>query len=163
MDGFEEWARARSATLARSAYLLTADHHHAEDLLQETLVRVAQHWPRISSRGEPDAWARTTMHRLAIDRWRRRRARPTEVAPVAEGPGQAHDPADRLALAEALARLTPRQRAVVSLRFYEDLTEARTAELLGCSVSTVKSQTRHALQRIRDLAPDVVAAFEEAR
>lgn len=166
MDDFETWARARSAALVRSAYLLTADAQLAEDLVQETLVRVADHWGRISRSGEPDAWARRTMHRLAIDRWRRRRTRPAEA--LAEIPETASPAADeseavvrRLVLTEALRRLTPRQRAVLSLRFYDDLTEVQTADVLGCSVSTVKSQTRHALQRLRELAPDAVASFQE--
>ncbi len=167
-DGFEDWVGARSATLARSAYLLTTDVHLAEDLLQDTLARVAQHWPDLVKRGSPDAYARRVMHNLAIDWWRRRRVRPREVG--ADGRPELASTGDdaeavtrRLVLRDALARLTPKQRAVLSLRFYDDLTEVQTAEVLGCSVSTVKSQTRHALSRIRELAPglDVFAGAEE--
>ena len=156
MEDFESWVHARSGALARTAYLLTGDVHLAEDLVQDTLARVADRWRRIDR--QPDAYARRVMHHLAIDRWRRRSVRPPEVVTDRhpelgqEGP----DVERRLVLREALLRLTPKQRAVVSLRFYEDLTEAQTAAVLGVSVSTVKSQTRDALARLRRLAPEEV-------
>ena len=115
--------------------------------------------------GSPDAYARRTMHNLAIDAWRRRRSRPTEVLGGVPQELAAHgDGADverRVVLRNALARLTPRQRAVLSLRFYEDLTEVEAAAVLGCSVSTVKSNVRDALSRLRVVAPDQLAAFAE--
>ena len=129
-EDFEDWVGARSASLARSAYLLTTDVQLAEDLLQDTLARVAQHWPELSRRGTPDAYARRVMHNLAIDRWRRRQVRPVEVA--VEGRPELAVPGDdaeavtrRVVLRDALARLTTKQRAVLSLRFYEDLTEVQ--------------------------------------
>jgi DNA-directed RNA polymerase specialized sigma24 family protein len=76
---FEEWVRARTPALARSAFLLTGDVHLAEDLVQDTLVRIADHWHRLKREGSPDAYTRQVMHRLSIDRWRRRRARVHEV------------------------------------------------------------------------------------
>lgn len=161
MEDFEQWAHARSAALARSAYLLTGDLHLAEDLLQETLTRVAQHWRRVRRQGTPDAYARRVMHNLAVDAWRRRKARPREVL-GARAPEPPHHDADadrRVVLRDALSRLTRRQRAVLSLRFYEDLTEVETAAVLGCSVSTVKSTAREALARLRAAAPDQLAAF----
>jgi len=161
-EHFEQWAHARSAALARSAYLLTGDLHLAEDLVQETLTRVAQHWRRVRRQGAPDAYARKVMHHLAVDSWRRRTRRPPEVldADVPE-PRTRHDgdAERRLVLRDALLRLTPRQRAVLSLRFYEDLTEVETASVLGCSVSTVKSTAREALARLRAVAPELLAAF----
>ena len=165
MEEFEQWAQARSAALARSAYLLTGDVHLAEDLLQETLTRVAQHWRRVRRHGSPDAYARRVMHNLAVDAWRRRRSRPREVlgapAPELDSLGHAdHDAERRLVLRDALAALTRRQRAVLSLRFYEDLTEVETAAVLGCSVSTVKSTAREALTRLRAKAPEQLAAFD---
>lgn len=158
---FEEWARARSGALTRAAYLLTGDEHAAHDLVQDTLVRVADHWARAMREGRPDAYARTTMHRLAIDRWRHRRARVREVLTgdhVEPPPGTSADEhADhRVILDEAISRLTPRQRALLVLRYYEDLTEVATAEVLRCSPNTVKSQTRVALARLRALAPDLL-------
>jgi RNA polymerase sigma-70 factor (sigma-E family) len=163
VEDFETWVHARAGALARAAYLLTGDVHLAEDLVQDTLARVADRWRRVSSETQPDAYARMVMHHLAIDRWRRRKARPGEVLTAShpelgrEGP----DVERRLVLRDALARLTPKQRAVLSLRFYEDLTEVQAASVLGCSVSTVKSQTRTALERLRVLAPDLLASLTE--
>ncbi|KQW48700.1 hypothetical protein ASC77_08155 [Nocardioides sp. Root1257] len=163
MEDFEAWVHARGGALARTAYLLTGDVHLAEDLVQDTLARVAQHWRKVGE--EPDAYARRVLHNLAIDRWRRRSVRPREVGGAhpeigATGP----DVERRLLLRDALLRLTPKQRAVLSLRFYEDLTEVQTAAVLGCSPNTVKSQTRTALERLRVLAPDLLAELtEEAR
>lgn len=163
-EQFEEWVLARQAMLSRSATLLTGDVQLAEDLVQETLARVAQRWPRLVRRGDPDAYARRVLHNVAIDTWRRRRARPQEVTEAAARHQRSHAHADdddlvsvrRLVLAEALERLTPKQRAVLVLRFYEDLTEVQTAAVLGCSANTVKSQTRQALTRLRQLAPDLL-------
>ncbi|KAA1420957.1 SigE family RNA polymerase sigma factor [Nocardioides humilatus] len=158
---FEAWARARAGSLARSALLLAGDVHHAEDLVQETLTRVAQHWPRLVRRGDPDAYAHRALHNAAIDAWRRRERRPREVSGVDASPdAPMHpdaDPDRRLLLREALARLTPKQRAVLVLRYYEDLTETQTAAAMGCSPNTVKTQVRTALARLRALAPDVLA------
>jgi RNA polymerase sigma-70 factor (sigma-E family) len=165
VEEFELWVQARGGALARSAYLLTGDAHLAEDLLQETLTRVAQKWRKVVREGSPDAYARRVMHNLAIDAWRRRRARPSEVLaatpPELAGRGDATDVERRVVLRDALARLTPRQRAVLSLRFYEDLTEVETAAVLGCSVSTVKSTARDALAKLRAVAPDLLSAFAE--
>ena len=163
MEDFEAWVLARGGALARSAYLLTGDAHLAEDLLQETLTRVAQKWRRVGD--SPDPYARRVMHNLAIDSWRRRRVRPAEVLgttpPELAGRGDDAEVERRVVLRDALARLTPRQRAVLSLRFYEDLTESETAAVLGCSVSTVKSTARDALARLRTVAPDLLSAFAE--
>ena len=163
MRDFEEWVQARSRSLARSAYLLTGDVQLAEDLVQDTLARVADHWVRISRRGDPDAYARRVMHHRAIDMWRRRGVRPREVMddhhPELGQPGP--DVERRLVLRDALLRLTPKQRAVLSLRFFDDLTEVQAARVLGCSPNTVKSQTRQALERLRVLAPDLLAALAE--
>ena len=163
MEEFELWVHARGGALARSAYLLTGDAHLAEDLLQETLTRVAQKWRKVGD--SPDAYARRVMHNLAIDSWRRRQARPAEVLgaapPELSGRGDSIDVERRVLLRDALARLTPRQRAVLSLRFYEDLTEVEAAAVLGCSVSTVKSTARDALARLRAVAPDLLFAFAE--
>jgi RNA polymerase sigma-70 factor (sigma-E family) len=166
VEDFEAWVRARSGALARTAYLLTGDVHLAEDLLQDTLARVADRWRWLSRSAEPDAYARRVMHNLSIDRWRRRSVRPAEVLtaehPELRRPGDDADALERrLVLGTALARLTPKQRAVLSLRFYEDLTETQTAAVLGCSPNTVKSQTRQALERIRVLAPDLLASLVE--
>ena len=160
---FEAWVHVRSASLARSALLLTGDVHLAEDLVQETLARVAQRWQRLLRRGDPDAYAHRVLHNLAIDAWRRRERRPREVGGadvVPENIAVARLDANvdrRILMRDALARLTPKQRAVLVLRYYEDRTEVQTAAIMGCSPNTVKSQARAALARLRELAPDVLA------
>ena len=157
-----EFVSARGAALSRTAYLLTGDHQAAEDLVQDTYVVLVRRWQK-SGAVDPEAYVRRILYSRFVDGWRRRRlwelpwASPPEAAAGGDEAGHA---TDRLTLEGALARLTPRQRAVLVLRFYEDFTEAHTAAALGISPSTVKSQTRVALQRLRDLAPDAVDTFE---
>lgn len=161
-DGdFEAFVRASTVPLLRVAWLLTGEHDAAQDLVQETHVRMAARWAAIRrGDGDPMAYARTVIHRVHVDRWRWRSRRPESlVALVPEPPATADDPDLRLTLTAALARLTPRQRAVLVLRFLEDRTEVQAAEVLGCSVSTVKSQTRHALRRLRELNPHLLDTF----
>ncbi len=150
---FEEYVAARRHSLLRTAYLLTGDHHEAEDLVQRTLVKAVAVWPRIADRPEP--YVRRVMVHDNISRWRRRPARERLVEAVPDRLHPEADHATRLTLQGALARLTPKQRAVLVLRFYDDLTEVQTAELLGVGLGTVKSQTRHALRRLRELAPEL--------
>jgi RNA polymerase sigma-70 factor (sigma-E family) len=150
--GFDEFVAARSAALSRTAYLLTGDHHLAQDLVQAALLQAAKHWGRIHT--SPEAYVRRAMYHQNISWWRRRK--------VAESPLSFHDGAAaapdtdlRLTLDQALARLTPKQRTVLVLRFYEDLTEVETARALGISAGTVKSTSRQALARLRALAPEL--------
>jgi RNA polymerase sigma-70 factor (sigma-E family) len=160
-----EFISARGAALSRAAYLLTGDHQAAEDLVQDTYVVLVRRWQK-SGTVDPEAYVRRILYSRFIDSWRRRRLRelPTAAPPEAIDLDRAVDSAsavtDRLTLRDALVRLTPRQRAVLVLRFYEDLTETQTAAALGISPNTVKSQTRVALQRLRELVPDAVASFE---
>ena len=153
--GFVEFVRAENVRSTRFAYLLTGDRHHAEDLVQVALARVAIRWERLD---DPGAYLRRVLYTQAASWWRWRRTRPPEqldgfVPDRPAGPGD--DTELRVVLWAALARLTVRQRAVLVLRYYEDRTEAETAKLLGCRVGTVKSQTRHALGRLRTLAPEL--------
>jgi RNA polymerase sigma-70 factor (sigma-E family) len=162
-EGFAQFVHARSAALARTAYLLTGDVHLAEDLLQDALSRVASRWPQICSGGDPEPYVRRVLYHRAID-GRRRRA-PVEVLSYAPrelaGPGDDTEAVtSRLVLRDALLQLTARQRAVLVLRFFEDRTEVEAATLLGCSVSTVKSQSRHALGRLRVLVPELAETFD---
>ncbi|WP_199523615.1 SigE family RNA polymerase sigma factor [Micromonospora craterilacus] len=160
MDGeesFRAYVAGRIAALSRAAWLLTGDRHQAEDLVQLTLVRVARHWERVCAAGDPEPYVRRTMYSQHVSLWRRRwrgvdlRADPPEQTM----PDGTAGVAQALVVRAALARLAPRQRAVLVLRFFEDLTEVEAAAALGCSVSTVKSQTRDALARLRAHAPEL--------
>jgi len=146
---------ARRAALLRSAYLLTGSHSDAEDLLQIALVKVVPRWRRIADHPEP--YVRKVLAREAVTRWRRRRWREVSTAEVmASGPvvhEEDHAATAREDLRRALCTLPPRQRAVVVLRYFEDLTEADTATTLGIAVGTVKSQHRDALARLRLALP----------
>ncbi|MBB4912982.1 SigE family RNA polymerase sigma factor [Streptosporangium saharense] len=154
-DGFREFVLARQQALTRTAYLLTGDAHLAEDLLQSTLVNVAKQWPRLSVDGNPEAYTRRALMNQYIS-WRRRLRREwPSASPPEHGVSHDEETLDRIVLRQVLARLTRKQRAVLVLRFWEDLTEAQTAEALGCSVGTVKSQTHRALARLRALAPEL--------
>jgi RNA polymerase sigma-70 factor (sigma-E family) len=160
--GFEKFVRARWLPLLRTATLLTGDPHTAEDLVRDTLARAAQRWSVVLSASSPDAYVRRILYTRSIDawRWRRRQADPAEPAERFSGTRDETDHVDaRIALATALRRLTPKPRAVLVVRFYEDRTEVEAARILGCSVSTVKSQTRHALGRLRELAPELAETF----
>lgn len=163
---FEQFVAGTGPRLLRTAVLLTGDHGHAEDLVQITLERVARRWGRLD--GAPEAYARVVLARLSTDRWRRLRSRAAEVL-IEPRPTDLHDPADdvviRQALIRALMLLTPRQRAVLVLRFFEDLTEAQTAHILGVSVGTVKSTTSRATTRLREIIPDLahIATAQEVR
>ncbi|WP_405144637.1 SigE family RNA polymerase sigma factor [Sphaerisporangium sp. NBC_01403] len=156
-EGFKEFVGSRQQSLMRSAYLLTGDAGQAEDLLQTVLMRTARHWPRLMRDGNPEAYVRRALINQHISWYRRMRGN-VEV-PRARPPEHGRDLGDqslhRLALRQALLRLTPRQRAVLVLRFYEDRSIDETAALLGCSAGTVKSQTSHALGRLRVLAPEL--------
>lgn len=147
---FEAFVASSGRRLLRTAYLLVGDRHHAEDLLQTALERTARRWGRLS--GVPEAYARTVLANLATDRWRRLAARPRELfgSPPERGlPDVAGDLVVRDALMSALRELTRRQRAVLVLRYFNDLTEPETADVLGISVGTVKSTTSRALGRLR--------------
>jgi len=159
---FDEYARARWLPLLRTATLLTGDPHAAQDLVQDTLSRAAQRWTVIAEAESPDAYVRRILYTRSIDSWRRtrREPQPSEHVGWASTTPDAADSVDtRVTLAAALRRLTPKQRAVLVLRFYEDRTEVESARILGCTVNTVKSQTRHALNRLRELTPELADTF----
>jgi RNA polymerase sigma-70 factor (sigma-E family) len=148
---FTEWALSRVGRLHRTAFLLCGDWHLAEDLVQECLTQTATHWRRIEGVGEPDAYVRRILVNQARSRLRRRSSHEAPsawLAEVAVGDGSAHR-AERAELLAALALLPPRRRAAVVMRYFEQLTEAETADALGCSVGTVKSQTSRALVELR--------------
>jgi RNA polymerase sigma-70 factor (sigma-E family) len=147
---------ARGTVLLRTAWLLTGDHHLAEDLLQTALGKTWPHWSRIgaSGMGAYEQYVRKVMLTTYVAMWRRRwnGERPTARPPEPRGASDwspAATAAVRHDLLEALATLPRGQRAVVVLRYFDDLTEAQTAELLGCSVGTVKSQCAKGLAALR--------------
>jgi RNA polymerase sigma-70 factor (sigma-E family) len=150
-DGLDTLVAERGSALLAAAVLLTGSQAAGEDLLQAALERLMRSWGRV--REDRERYLRRTMYHLAIDQWRRRRRRP-EVFIEYEPPGQsdATDVLDlRDALSRALARLPPRQRAVLVLRYWEQLSETEAAEALGCSVGTVKSTASRGLSRLREL------------
>lgn len=151
-SAFRRFVADRSAALSRTAYLLTGDHHLAEDLLQTALVQAARRWERIES--SPEAYVRRILYTQNVSWWRRRRLVETSLASY-DGPAVAADHDLRLTLEQALALLTTRQRTVLVLRYFEDLTEVQTAAVLGIGPGTVKSITRQALGRLRVLAPEL--------
>lgn len=148
-DDFDAFVAARSTRLLRTAYLLTHDRSLAEDLLQTALAKAWFAWGRID--GAPEAYVRRIMVNTYATWWRRRwnGEESTGELPESRERRPSSQVEDRADLWVALGRLPRRQRAVVVLRFYEDLSEAQTAELLQCSVGTVKSQTSKALAKLR--------------
>jgi RNA polymerase sigma-70 factor (sigma-E family) len=152
-----EFVNARLGRLSRVAYLLAGGHADAEDLLQNALVKVAARWRRVAQIGDPEAYLRKVLYHEHIQSWRRRRREVLTTEPPEPGrrPDEAEAVVRRTVLESALGRLTRRQRAVLVLRYFEDLSEVETAAVLGCSVGNVKSQTSHALRRLRTLAPEL--------
>jgi RNA polymerase sigma-70 factor (sigma-E family) len=153
-EGLDALVAERGSALLGAAMLLAGSRAAGEDLLQAALERLVRHWSRVH--GDKEAYLHRTLYHLAVDQWRLRRRRPEILAEV-EPPGQP-DGTDavhlRHALVQALATLPPRQRAVLVLRYWQQLSEAEAAEVLGCSVGTVKSTASRGLARLRELTAD---------
>jgi RNA polymerase sigma-70 factor (sigma-E family) len=147
VPGFEEYVVARTPALLRYAYVLTGDAARAEDLVQGALASAYRHWRRIAP--DPDAYVRRSVLNAYLNHWRRLLRRELLVDRFPERAAAVEEVEDRDLVWRALSLLPPRQRAVVVLRFYEDLDVARTAELLQISTGTVKSQTSKALASLR--------------
>jgi RNA polymerase sigma-70 factor (sigma-E family) len=157
-DEYERFVRGRTPALLRCAYLLTGDQHLAEDLVQEALARTHRHWDSLHETGNAEAYTRRTIYHLQVSRWRRRRVAESFPGHLPEhelAGDHADTTAVRLALERALRLLTPRQRAVIVLRYFEDRSESDAAQLLGVSVGTVKSLASRALERLRAAAPEL--------
>lgn len=153
MTDFEEFAASSVNDLLHTAYLIVWDTREAEDLVQECLFRVARRWSRVRKMRMPLAYARRILINLAIDRrrWLRLRAdlaATTAATDAIVDPIAAYD--DRAELLSALAALPTRQRAVLVLRYFNDLTEREAAEILGCPPGTVKSSAARGLARLRE-------------
>jgi RNA polymerase sigma-70 factor (sigma-E family) len=154
---FTAFVVARSPSLLRTAFLLTGDDRAAEDLLQTALLSTLRHWRRIRERESLDAFVRRVMVNERRSWFRRRASSEVTVAAVEDRPGpDVHSRVDDAELIRrALLSLPPRQRATLVLRFFDDLAEAEVANILGCSVGTVKSQTSKGLARLRGLLTEI--------
>src|SRR3954447_4076424 len=150
-DGFREFVAARSRALLRTAWLLTGDWATAQDLVQTALAKTWPAWSRITRTDDPEVYVRRVLVTTYATWWRRRWRAETPVGELPEPIGpDAYEESDRRAIvSSALSTLTRGQRAVVVLRYFDDLTEAQTAAALGCSVGTVKSQHARALAALR--------------
>jgi RNA polymerase sigma-70 factor (sigma-E family) len=150
-EEFREFVAARSAALLRTAYLLSGDWATAEDLLQTALTKTYLAWKRLGEIEAVEPYARRVLINTAMSWWRRRwhGEHPTEVLPERAVPDGHDARLDRDEIWRCVQTLPARQRAVLVLRFYEDLSEAQTAHLLGVSVGTVKSQCARALGSLR--------------
>jgi RNA polymerase sigma-70 factor (sigma-E family) len=146
--GFDDFVAASSHRLLRTAYLLCGDHGHAEDLVQTALLRTARRWRQ--ARDSPEAYARAVVVNLAKDRWRQLGRQPAESPLDMDVPDPHVDVfSERDVLLRAAQRLPAGQRAVLVLRYFDDLSVEETAAALGCSTGTVKSQTSRALDNLR--------------
>jgi RNA polymerase sigma-70 factor (sigma-E family) len=156
---FAEFAAARSAALFRAAYLMVGDHALAEDLLQEALTKTYVAWPKLRDINNAEAYTRKAITTTAISWWRRKawqNEKPRGEIPERPYAEHSEQVTQREWLWSELQSLAPRQRAAIVLRFYEDLTEAQTAEAMGVTVGTVKSTVSDALKNLRArLGPDV--------
>jgi RNA polymerase sigma-70 factor (sigma-E family) len=149
---FAQFVETRQRALQRTAWLLTGDWAMAEDLVQTALIRSWPRWERIRRRDHPEVYVRRAMVNTWMS-WNRRQwrhERPAAAVPDSQAPGDlATEVTMRLAVRDALGSLTPRQRAVLVLRVFDDLSEPQVAQVLGCAKGTVKSTMAHALAKLR--------------
>ena len=165
---FERFVDAHADQLLRTGFLVTGDPVEAEDLVQECLLRVARHWPRARSMDQPAAYARRILVNLALDDARRRTRCAAELGWAEDSPVEARANGasavdsglsdTRMELIAGLRMLPARQRAILILRYYEDLSEAQVAHLLSCSVGTVKSTASRGLSRLREALDTAISA-----
>jgi RNA polymerase sigma-70 factor (sigma-E family) len=168
-EEFQAYVLARRVELVRTATLLTAgDRHLAEDLVQSTLTQLYLAWPAFQRAGNPKAYARRALVNALVDErrrpWRRREQSTPELPEYAAAPDTGSSTAAEQ-LTHALGQLPPRMRAALVLRYFHDLNVAETADALGCTQGTVKSQTARALDRLRqvlDLSPDTPGSLNRA-
>lgn len=147
-DGFSDFVAARYGALARTAFLFTGDRGYAEDLVQSALIKTLRGWDRLHDQEGAEAYTRTVMVRLA-GRWSRRRWRGEISTELVDELRSEPNSAAAIDVRAALAQLPWPQRAVLVLRYFDDLTERDTAAVLGCSEGTVKSRCHRALAALR--------------
>ena len=157
-EGYAEFVAAGWHRYLWTASLLTGDRHQGEELLQDCLVKLYVRWRRVAHNGDPHAYLRRMLVNGNVSRWRRwRREQPIAVPPDRQDPGsEPVDPDD--ALRRAVLHLNRQQRAVVFLRYFEDLTERDTAAVLGCSTAAVKATHTRALAKLRTVASELTAS-----
>ena len=149
---FDEYVAARGPALERYAFVLTGDLHRSQDLVQTALVKAYRRWGWVQSADQPDAYVRRIVTRTYLD-WRRRRS--SHELPVADVPDVVGaDPTEEVVgrdeVRRALARLSPKQRAVLVLRHYEGYDDAKIAAVLGCSEGTVRTHASRGAQRLKE-------------
>lgn len=154
-EEFAEFAAAAAPRLRRTAFLLCRDWHAAEDLTQDALARMFVSWRRLQRQDSAHAYATRTLVNLYLAERRRKRATELVTGAIPERESGATAPEERMVVADALAALPPRRRAVLVLRYWEDLSVEQTASLLGCSPGTVKSQSSRGLDQLRALLQEV--------
>ena len=157
-EEFRGFVAARGTALLRTAYLLTGDQQLAEDLVQTALEKAVAHWSSIRAVAAAEAYVRRTMYREQVSLWRRSRVSELLTTVVPEPRGRETSGAvieDRLVMRQALMALGRRQRTVLVLRYFEDLTEQQVADMLDISVGTVKSQAHKALAHLREICGDL--------
>jgi len=159
---FRAFAVSRRPALRRTAYLLCGDWHQADDLVQSALVKLYVAWPRIRDHEQPDAYTHRILVRCYLDERRRPWRREWPVDSVDDDAHTGAPTDELLDLRAALARLPRRQRATLLLRFWLDASVAQTADALGCSEGTVKSQTARAVTTLRTLLDDQALVTEES-
>ncbi|GAA1720087.1 SigE family RNA polymerase sigma factor [Nonomuraea sp. AD125B] len=147
--GFDDFVAEQTDALLRYGYVLTGNPHDAADLVQEALVRLCGAWSRVRRKDSPHSYVRTTMARLHISVWRRRRREHLAGEPPDRIHHEVFPPDEDQGLWEELAALPRRQRAVLVLRYYEQLSDAEIAKVLGISSGTVRSQAFRGLDKLR--------------
>jgi len=164
VTSFSDLVATRSTALLRTAYLVVGDHQLAQDLVQESLVKTYVAWPRLRDVTSAEAYARRIIVTTAIS-WHRRRSfheRPVLAIPEQAQPDRTDAFATQDLLWAQVRALPPRQRAALVLRYYEDLSESDTAQLMGCAIGTVKSQVSAGLERLRErMGPELVGFLAE--
>lgn len=161
-EDFTAFVAERAHALLKAAYALTGDQDAAQDLVQGAFAKAFLRWRRIT--GEPEAYVRRIIYHDFVSIWRSRRRRMELIVPApperSGAGGLEHDTAVRLMLREALLALPPRQRAVIILRYFEDLSIEETAAILSCREGTVASQASRALAKLREAVPDLQHAYD---
>ncbi|MFI6925215.1 SigE family RNA polymerase sigma factor [Nonomuraea spiralis] len=161
--GFDDFVAEHTDALLRYGYVLTGNPHDAADLLQEALVRLCGAWPRVRRKDSPHSYVRTTMVRLHISVWRRHRRERLSGEPPERAHHEVFPPDEEQDLWEELAALPRRQRAVLVLRYYEQLSDAEIADVLGISPGTVRSQAFRGLDKLRSSLSSAPATHRSMR